>query len=333
MKHSKKARLIFFSGLLILVGASLVIQQANRWYVTGNPKLQTDLPLLNVEHHQGQKSELQGMFPVDSVDRFTVQRNGKDAVVFLLAEYHDLQSQKHQVIQFFKNKRHTATTDPADIRQQIWQAAGTAIKKNTPENAVFLSWWDDGQRIHYLSGVIAWINKPYTPTFNDPVWQQLKKNFYLADDSEHQRLNQMARWLTMDYANALREIRQTFPNQPVYILVTSDLLLRRAELADYSGEFLSLYSAFLEAHDSMHGDIAHIKQWASENGDGNYLVQKEGLNYRVWTTPSRSPNVKNTLIVRLLPFIDSLRQTMDNLQLVYQSSWGGYLSIYKLSDD
>jgi hydroxylamine oxidation protein HaoB len=81
----------------------------------------------------------------------------------------------------------------------------------------------------------------------------------------------------------------------------------------------------------LHSDIAKIKAWVFEEGDGNYLVQKEGLYYRVWSTSRQSGAEKNSLLVRLLPFVDSLKKLPDNVQLVYQSKWGSYLSVYNIT--
>jgi hydroxylamine oxidation protein HaoB len=106
--------------------------------------------------------------------------------------------------------------------------------------------------------------------------------------------------------------------------------MRLGEMIDYGGTPLSLNSKTVPAHDNLHGDIAQIKQWAYEEGDGNYLVQKEGLTYHLWGIPKLSGAEKNSLIVRLLPFVDSLKKLPDGVQLVYQSNWGGYLSIYKI---
>jgi hydroxylamine oxidation protein HaoB len=59
-------------------------------------------------------------------------------------------------------------------------------------------------------------------------------------------------------------------------------------------------------------------------------VQKEGLHYHVWATPKGSVTEKNTLLVRPLPFVDSLKKLPEHVNLVYQGHWGGYLSIYKI---
>jgi hydroxylamine oxidation protein HaoB len=104
-------------------------------------------------------------------------------------------------------------------------------------------------------------------------------------------------------------------------------------MTDYGGTPLPLISRTVPAHDNLHSDIAQIKEWASEQGEGNYLVQKEGLNYHLWLTPRSSGMEKRSLLVRLLPFVDSLKKLPDGVHLVYQSNWGGFLSVYKINSD
>lgn len=295
--------------------------------------MQTDSPSFSVALLQGQTSDLQGAFAVDSVDNYEIQRNGKDAFSLLVAHYKDSKNQERRALLFPKNKQETAALiSPTGIRESIWQEAGLAIKKNTLDDAVILSWWDDGQRINFLSGREVWISKPSDETFNSPIWKQFQGNLLLATKDEKNNLIQMARWLAMDSEKALAEIRQAFGTEhPVYLLVTNDLLLRLGEIADYGAANLEFNSTSFQANDNLHGDIARIREWAGENGNGNYLVQKEGGGYHVWSTPKESDSVKRTLLVRLLPFVDSLKKLPDGVQLVYQSHWGGYLSIYRLN--
>jgi hydroxylamine oxidation protein HaoB len=182
-----------------------------------------------------------------------------------------------------------------------------------------------------LSGRHTWLTKPAKETFVSPVWKTLQDNMLLASDAEHEQLSKMAHWLTMDSDKALAEMRTFFgKSRPIYILVTNDLLMKLGEIVDYGGTPLSFNSKIVPAHDNLHGDIAQIKQWAYEEGGGNYLVQKEGLNYHIWATSKQAQIENNTLVVRLLPFVDSLKKLPEGVQLVYQSNWGGYLSIYKI---
>lgn len=328
----QRGLLIAVSGGLLIGGSVLLYRQASIAINPGGLPHQPNLPALNVVQLQGQISDLQGAFPVDSVERFSYQREGKEAFSLLLGHYLDGQGQKRHVVTFPKGKAADATLpDSGTIRHTVWQEAGAAIKQHAPPNALILSWWDDGQRIHFFCGIDTWLYRPAHVTFSNPIWQPLKASLFLADETEQQRLQQMAHWLTMDYAKSLAEIRKTFgESRPIFIVVTNDLLLRLTELESYGGKHLPLVAINLPAHDNLHGDIAHVKQWAAEAGDGNYLVQKEGLNYQVWATQKNNEPAKQSLLLRLLPFVESLKQSPAGAQLVYQSHWGGYLSIYKV---
>lgn len=322
----KNSLLFLSSGVLLLAGSTLLIQQVRIAFFDDN-HLQLD-----VKYSQGQSSDVQGFFPADSVDQYTVQKDSKDTFSLLLAYYKDRDDQQHCAVLFPKSKRETnVMPNSTELRQSIWQAAAQAITQNTTEDALILSWWDDGQRVHFLSGRHAWLTKPAKETFVSPVWKNLQDNMLLASDAEHEQLSKMAHWLTMDSDKALAEIRTFFgKSRPIYILVTNDLLMKLGEIVDYGGTPLYFNSKTVTAHDNLHGDITQIKQWTYEEGDGNYLVQKEGLSYHIWATPKQAQIENNTLVVRLLPFVDSLKKLPEGVQLVYQSNWGGYLSIYKI---
>jgi hydroxylamine oxidation protein HaoB len=328
----KKSVLLLCCGTLLFTGSALLIQQIRITFFDDGESRQTDPTQLSVRYIQGQPSDLQGAFSVDSVDNYSVQRDGKDAFSLLLAHYKDSHNQQHRAVLFPKSKQQTgALPSPTELRQTIWQEAAKAISQNTPKDALILSWWDDGQRVHFLSGREAWVSKPAEETFISPVWKSLQGNLLLASDSERGQLGNMARWLTMDSDKALAEMRKSFgTSRPIYLLVTNDLLMRLGEMVDYGGTSLLFSSKAVPAHDNLHGDIAQIKQWAYEEGGGNYLVQKEGLHYHVWATPKASATENKSLLVRLLPFVDSLKKLPEHVNLVYQSQWGGYLSIYKI---
>jgi hydroxylamine oxidation protein HaoB len=330
--NPKKAVLSSVCGALLFTGSAMLFQQIKIVFFGDGDSRQTNPAELNFKLLQGQTSDLQGAFSVDSVDNYTFQRDGKDAFSLLLAHYRDAQNQPHRAVLFPKAKQESsALTNTTELRQTIWHEAGKAISQNTPKDALILSWWDDGQRIHFLSGRDVWVNKPAAQTFISPMWKSLQDNLLLASESGLRQLSDMARWLTMDSGEALAEIQKSFAtSRPIYLLVTNDLLMRLGEMADYGGTQLAFSSKTVPAHDNLHGDIAQIKQWAYEQGNGNYLVQKQGLHYHVWAPSKGSLTEKNSLLVRLLPFVDSLKKLPEHVNLVYQSHWGGYLSIYKL---
>ena len=326
LKILNKAFVVLFSSVLLIAGSTLLYQQ----YRLKNLQKDAEAPLM-VKHSQEKTSDLQGVFPVEVINRYTFQKSSKDAFSLLIANYKNQNSQASNAILFPAGVQNSLNPNTTALRQSIWLEAAKSIKKNMPADALILSWWDDGQRINFLSGRESWLNKPSTETFKSNLWGKLQGNLLLASSAEKDRITQMAHWLTMDSEKALAEIRSTFGSKrPIYFVVNNDLLMRVAEIADYGGAPLMLNTKALPARDDLHGDINQIRRWANEEGEGNYLVQKEGNTYRAWTTPKNAKAENNSLLVRLLPFVDSLKKLPENVDLVYQSRWGGYLSIYKI---
>jgi len=323
-EKTRKALLLLLSIVLLATGGTMLYRQG-----AFSPAMQADGgEQLAVRHASAAQTGAPGRFPAQSVERYIFSQDGKDLFDLLLARYQDNEGMQQGAVLFPKDAQEIASS-PTGLRHDVWQSAAEIIARKAPEDALFLSWWDDGQRIRYLSGKAPWLQRPAMQTFVNPVWKALKDNLPAASAEEGARLTQMARWLTMDSDKAIAEIAAHFgASRPVYLLVNNDLLLHLAELAAYGGAPLALDAKNIPAGNDLHGDIAQVKRWANETGEGNYLAQKEGNYYRVWSTPDAK--AKNSLLVRLLPFVDSLKQLPAGVSLVYQSHWGGFLSVYKV---
>jgi hydroxylamine oxidation protein HaoB len=326
-EKTRKGLLLMLSIGLLATGGALVYRQ---WATP--PAAQADGrgdgERLTVRQAPEPPAAVQGLFPARSVERHAFSQGDKAMFDLLVVRYQDREGAEQSAVLFPKEAAGIAST-PTGLRQEVWQSAADVIARKAPEDALFLNWWDDGQRIHFLSGRESWLRRPALKTFTNPVWKALKDSLLAASDEESARLAQMARWLTMDSEKAIAEIAAHFgPSRPVYLLVDNDLLLHLAEFSAYGGTPLMFETKNIPAGNDLHGDIARVKRWAHETGDGNYLAQKEGDYYRVWST--LDAKVKNTLLVRLLPFIDSLKQLPEGVSLVYQSHWGGFLSVYKI---
>lgn len=314
---------MIFSFVLLATGGTILYRQ-----LQPSPTVKAVADQLSVNHAPDLKAEVQGTFPAQSVERYAFSQDGKELFGLLLVRYRDITGTQQSAVLFPKDAYPIASS-PTGLRHDIWQSAADIMARKAPADALFLSWWDDGQRIHYLSGKEAWVRNPSDQTFVNPVWKALQNGLPAASDEESTRLARMARWLTMDSEKALTEIAAHFGvSRPIYLLVDNDLLLHLSELIAYGGTALSLDSKSIPAGGDLHGDIARVKRWANEAGDGNYLVQKEGNYYRVWST--LDAGTKNALLVRLLPFVDSLKQLPEGVSLVYQSHWSGFLSVYKI---
>ncbi|MDT8406401.1 MAG: hydroxylamine oxidation protein HaoB [Methylococcales bacterium] len=219
------------------------------------------------------------------------------------------------------------SADPGDLRQQIWLKASQVIAEHAPDDALFLGWWDDSQRIHFATGRETWLTAPGEVTLQQWPWSALAGDLPAVNADHAPRLAQLARWLTMPADQALAEIARTFQGRSVYFVVTKDLLSRIDELARYQGNSLALIKHKIPGGGDLHGDIAQVQRWAREQASGNYLLQKEQGFYRVWAT--QTPAAEQALLVRLLPFAESLKRLPTDVSLVWQSGWGGYLSVYQ----
>lgn len=320
-------------GILLLVGiASLLGGGAIFFHELSGPASSEAVQVderLSFKSSTLQPADLPGFFPADSARLYSFRYDEKSAFSLAVVQYRNALGAKSSAVLFPKEAQDgVISSSQTGLRNEIWQSASKAISKHAPEEALFLSWWDDGQRIQYLSGRDAWLQKPGEQTFSSFVWQALRSDLIEASNQERERLQQMARWLTMDADKALSEIVEYFgKSRPIYLVVNNDVLLRLSEIKAYGGSDLGLKTRNIPAGNNLHGDIAQVKRWAHEAGEGNYLAHKEGHYYRTWVAAGNS---KNTLLVRLLPFIDSLKKLPEGVSLVYQSGWGGYLSIYKL---
>lgn len=264
--------------------------------------------------------EIRGAFPIERLSRYRIGRGEGGGVELNIAHYRD--GQPASAIVF------PGQAGATELRHDLWQAAAWAIQNHADQDAVFLSWWDDGQRIRFLAGRKPWLSQPVAAAFPDArqqaFWQEAGGGF--AEDPA--RLKQYARWLAMDADAALAEMDQALPKGPVYWLVCLDDLARLNEIEALNGAKLPFEAKVFPAMDNIHGQISAVQRWAGEQGPGSYLVQQlSGGGARVWRITSEAG--AKTLLARLLPFTTSLTKPLEQLSLVYQSPWGGYLSVYQ----
>lgn len=328
----KKSVLLLISTIMLLTGGLLLKRNFSSAMQTVGATKNTDEEKLSFIRLQGNSADLQGTYPVDSVDQYFFEWDGKDVFSLLLASYKDENDEQRNAVLYPNSPKGSAEL-PGSVgsRHRIWLEAAEAIKQNTPQDALILSWWDDGQRARFLTGRDVWVDKPAVRSFSNPVWNSLKSGMTTASDKERDRSIIMARWLTMDSEKAIKEMRKFFnQDKPIYILVSNDLLLQLAEIGKYGGTPISFSRKTFPAGGDLHGDISLIKRWTYEENAGNYLAHQEGSAYHIWGLPKASTGESNSLLVRLLPFVDSLKKLPKGIKLVYQSHWAGFLSIYQL---
>jgi hydroxylamine oxidation protein HaoB len=266
-----------------------------------------------------------GAFPLTALTRYTL-RLGEASVPLTVADYRDGRGQSQRVTLFPAEPGNAA----ARLRHDLWRAAGEAIVRHTDENALFLAWWDNAQRIRFLSGRDTWLELPAAAAFPNGaergLWEKIAGGFAAAADPSRR----LARWLGMDADAALAEMKTELPaDRPVYVLVCLDDLARLGEIEALAGVRLPFEAARFPEGD-LHRQIASVQQWARRDVDqASYLVQRTpGAGVQAWRITT--PQGRDTLLARLLPFTTSLARPLPQAQTVYQSGWGSYLSIYAL---
>lgn len=276
---------------------------------------------------------LQGVFPIEKLTRYTLRHGSDIAVELTVADYRDARGTARRVT-LFPERARDGPEGPGpgtarQLRHDLWQAAAEAITKHTDERALILSWWDNAQRVRFLTGRDTWLDRPAAAAFPDgnerAFWGEVAGGFASGGEPE-----QWARWLTMEADAAITEMKSRLPqDRPVYLLVCLDDLARSAEIEALSGVRLPFEAAVFPTEGDVHGQIAQVKRWAREKGDFGYLVQQiPGVGIRAWRITTKQG--QEMLLARLLPFNTSLARPLPQLPVVYQTGWGSYLTIYAL---
>lgn len=334
MPVSQRFRL-FFGGVLLLLGSAVVL--------LGLP----DLPFFQHRPFSYSKQaelkpgdpgfpKLDSRYPLDKLTRYAIGRESGNPLLLDVADYHDAQGQARRAMPFLPASAPVPVPAEAaqQLRHDVWAAAAKSIAGHAGPHALFLSWWDNAQRLNLLAGAESWSLLPDAEGWRDgherDFWLELAGG---RDDS--QKLRQLARWLAMDANQALREMRESLPqDKEVYLLLSVDDLARLGEIESLAGVSLPLETQVFPAGENFHALIAQVKRWAGEpaaqagQGEANYLVQQlPGVGVRAWRVAGAKAN--DLLITRLLPFTASLNRLPEGLQLVYQSEQA-YLSVYRL---
>lgn len=270
--------------------------------------------------------ELRGHFPVERILRYRLERD-QASISLDVVEYRDEHNTTKRAIVYLPAKE--ARSSGGNPRQTLWNEALAALDTHAPADALFMTAWDNGQRIHFATGREVWLAKPVASAYANAEERLLWQTVAGGMEKDDGKARRMARWLTLDADTALAEMATVLPkDKPHYFLICLDDLARLAEIETLSGTRLPFEARIFPAADNLHAQIAAVKRWASETKTGAYLVQPliDGA-VRAWRINDEAG--AGTLLARLLPFTTSLTQPLRSLERVYQSGWGGYLTIYR----
>jgi hydroxylamine oxidation protein HaoB len=316
-------------GMLLLVGSLLLIFG----WPGGGPELKYR-KLAEIPAGEADFPELAARYPAEKLTRYAISRNGEGSLVLNVADYRGDRGRPERAIVFPPKDEGAVgegrlSQDDAQLRHDLWKSAADAILAHTGEDALFVSWWDNAQRIRFMTGRKVWLRSPVAGAFADGgqrrFWEDISGGF----EQDEKTMRQWARWLTMDAEAALAEMSAVLPkDKPVYFLMCLDDLARLSEIESLSGITLPFEVRLFPSAGDVHAQIAGVKRWAHEKGDGAYLVQQlSGGAVRAWRITTGEG--AKTLLARMLPFTTSLAKPLEKQALVYQSGWGGYLAIYQ----
>ncbi len=323
----------------LLAGALLVIAGASILYF-GIPGAGTD-PSAKIQYRTISEftpgapgfPQVQSRFPIRKINRVAVLDEQGQSFAVDVAYYRNIANQPRQAM-IYLSEQSSATTPPEPgsdlnrLRSEAWLDAMKSLPDPNPGNRVFMTWWDNAQRIDLLSGQTAWVASPVGEAFDRPqqeFWRYVSGGFGQQD----QRLQRLAAWLLSDAGQALRSMEKAAgAGNDLYLLVTIDDLARWSEMQALSGNAVPFETRLFRVDQNIHRLISRVKRWAREKGNGSYLVQHlTGTGVRVWRITS--DDGEKLLLARLLPFTSSLANPIANLDLVHRSNWSGFISIYR----
>jgi hydroxylamine oxidation protein HaoB len=318
--------------LLVIAGGSIL--------VFGIPRAITDR-LRTVDYRtvrelspgQPDFPDFKSKYPIRRIDRVEVSLENGRPFRIDVAHYRNLEGQSRQALLFLPDDS-TGTTRAAlepdlnRLRWRAWLDASRFLGDAAPGKRLFMTWWDNAQRIDLLSGQETWIDAPVADAFDRrqrDFWRFVGGGF-----GQHSApTEQLARWLLSDANAALQAIATTVDGTgELYFLVAIDDLARLSEMQALSGKPVPFETRLFRADENIHRLIAGVKRWAREKGTGSYLVQPlADSGIRVWRITSIEG--ERTLLARLLPFTSSLAEPLKTLDLIHRSDWSGTLSIYR----
>ncbi len=327
----------FTMRLLRILGAPLLLIGGSTLLVSGILEL-TSKPDSRFNYHtvselspkRSDFPEIESRFPIQKIDRVSVTYIDERQMIVDVAHYQDSIGNARQALIFLPSGLTQKLPSASDLNQLRWQAwldAAHSISDVSLDDTI-ISWWDNAQRIHLLSGNNTWINAPVSEAFEHQqhdFWKHVSGGFQKHSESSQQ----LANWLLMDAEQALEDIIKTIQiPHALYFLVCIDDLARLSEMRALSGKAVPFETRVFRSDKNIHSLISTVKRWAREKGNGSYLVQHlSGLSVRVWRITTTEG--EKTLLARLLPFTSSLEKPLQNLELVHRSEWSGFVSIYR----
>lgn len=275
-------------------------------------------------------------FPIEALERFLIRIPGHQKLEMFVAEYQAGDEQRRAIIYPVPIQETEGETHSGDrnqhhqYRQEKWQFLSAAVQKHAEDTDRFITYWDNAQRLHLLTGSDAIPAQPnemaYANAEERSLWRKVSGGF-----SQQEQLAIFAQCLIGKAADAKACLSPLYTDAgDNYILISADDMAHIQEISLLTGQGLPLETRLFSTNSDLHGRIRQVREWASEgDGTGSYMVQPIDENFvRAWRIVD--PAFEDSLLASLLPFTSAAEKQFPDLKLVFQSDWGSYLSLYQV---
>lgn len=279
--------------------------------------------------------DLNSYFPIESIEKYSIKSPENQELEMFVAEYLADNKERRAIIYPvpIASEEETNARDENEshqFRQEKWQLLSAAVKKYTKDSDRFITYWDNAQRLHLFTGRMAIPEQPIEKAFSSSgeksFWQEIGNGF-----SEQEQLTIFAQCLVGKAGDAKSCLSQLYTDAgDNYILMSVDDMAHIQEISLLTGQDLPLETRLFSTDSDLHGQIRQVREWAREGeGTGSYMLQPIDENFvRAWRITD--PAFEDSLLASLLPFTTAAEKELADLKLVFQSNWGGYLSLYQI---
>ncbi|WP_242524124.1 hydroxylamine oxidation protein HaoB [Methylacidiphilum caldifontis] len=310
-----KLNLKIILGLVLLIGGILLVVQS--LFVAKR----NSSPPFTVETKEGKYFSVPTFFPILKYFHYTFSKNGD----FWIAHYLD-EKKKESLARIYPPKPIGTETD--DILCRLWEDLARVVSNHAPPNSLFIGWWDISQRLKLFTGQEVWIEN-----YDSTVIPQ-KVNFLFEEifgaPLETGKLAILAKAYNSTASEGLEMLKQALPkNRALFVCVSaediSNLALAFGKTPYEMGFEMRIFP--LSGSD-IHGSIPTVMKWVNEKQSASFFLQQLPTQaILAWRADKRA---QETLLGRLLPLTSSLKNPLAGVKLLYQSTWGGYIQIYKI---
>lgn len=204
------------------------------------------------------------------------------------------------------------------------------IKNNTPEDAVFLSWWDYGDLIRVFAQREALISDPCASEKCLQTLSDDETDVFRYEDEI--RFNDVVKFFTSSEDEAY-EIAKKYGVD--YVFVTYEEFPKSWAIDYLAGKEALIRSFRVLSTGDRERDLQRIAEGFIKHRVSAYFVRGEE-EYIIWyLVPEDVPKIKERLLLGLLPFKIrpeniAPREMLNNFQLVYSDD-EEYIYIFKVT--